>query len=279
MCQEGVISWLPNNNMQALGLTNNPTNYYNSDSFSTEEKSLTALQNSLFDSEKVCSDKVSIMPPSENIITCRVSNSACSSSSSGSEEESDGGFNNFPYDVPRKETCPVLPVKTRKLEDSMSSEKKLRVSLYTNVNSKWSSHKNSCTKYDIKADSENKLNECGFYYGNLSMKGATSKLKHCTEGTYLLRTSSHKDFAYCLSIKTCRGTTSVRIRYQDDCYQLDSECDSPEGMKGFDCVLDLVDYYADLSAHSTNNYVFLESTGRRDTPVHLKQPFLSSHDH
>lgn len=115
------------------------------------------------------------------------------------------------------------------------------------------------------------LAEANCYYGKLSMQDARLKLKSCALGTYLLRDSSDQQHLFSLSVKTGRGTTSIRIAYRHGHFMLDCEEALARRMPTFPCILRLLEYYTQLTS-STSICVFLESSGRRDTTVLLSRP-------
>ncbi|KAK2166389.1 hypothetical protein NP493_1324g01064 [Ridgeia piscesae] len=131
--------------------------------------------------------------------------------------------------------------------------------------------------YIIEA-TETSLKTCGFYYGKLSVVDAKRKLRRATFGTYLLRDSSDPNFLYSLSVKTKRGTTSVRISYSRGQFRLDCDEALVDAVPSFDCVLKLVEHYTlDESRGDTGRAcVFLESSGRRDTPIDLVRPYIET---
>ena len=121
------------------------------------------------------------------------------------------------------------------------------------------------------------LEESHCYYGKLSMQEARRKLKHAQPGSYLVRDSSDPAHLLALSVKTARGTTSIRISYSSGLFQLDCEQDMMSRMPVFDCIMKLLHFYTQLTAmHDNNMCVFLESTGRRDTRVALTRPHIHS---
>lgn len=140
---------------------------------------------------------------------------------------------------------------------------------------------------------------CNFYYGALTNADAKSRLHRAPVGTFLLRDSSDRRFAYSLSVKTSRGTTSIRISSSsggDDppssapgrCFRLDSDPNQKSQMPSFGSVLELVEHYhlsalgsASSSSSSSrdgtkrerrSHCVLLESSGRSDTPMVLRRP-------
>lgn len=121
------------------------------------------------------------------------------------------------------------------------------------------------------------LAKCGFYYPQLTMPQAKKKLSRSPVGTFLLRDSSDPRFLQSLSIRTGRGTTSIRIGYGNGSFLLDCEDKAREHMPASDCVIGLVQKYVLQTANpSANNCVFLESNGRRDTPVRMTRPCIDS---
>lgn len=134
---------------------------------------------------------------------------------------------------------------------------------------------------DLQEDLDNKnkafklLGFTGMFYGDLSMVEARKKLKKSPNGTFLLRKSSNPEFLMSLSVKTPRGTTSIRIRYKNGTFRLDCEESSLMKMRSFDCIMKLLQHYsAATSGGKDSNCVFLESSGRKDTPVLLTKPYL-----
>lgn len=124
----------------------------------------------------------------------------------------------------------------------------------------------------IKA--EQRLKDSGFYYDQTSVQDAKKMLHSAEVGTFLVRISSQPSHFFALSVKTNRGTTSIRIAYDCGRFRLDADPDSVAKMPGFDCIISLIEYYVLQSASDARNKcVFLESNGRRDTPVILTRPY------
>ena len=124
----------------------------------------------------------------------------------------------------------------------------------------------------ILSRTETRLQQCGFYYSGLTMDEAKMKLKDHTVGTFVLRDSSHSGFLYTLSTKTMRGTTSVRIAYNNGYFRLDCVEQLASYMPRFDCILRLIQYYILASKRKSSKCVWIESSGRKDTPVILNAP-------
>ena len=136
------------------------------------------------------------------------------------------------------------------------------------------------------------LSTCGFYYGRMAIDEATERLSRWPVGAFLLRDSSDRRYLFSLSVQTCRGTTSIRMSYRSGLFRLDCSVEQEHMMPTFDCPLRLVTHYVRLCSgggttgdrtsptstpggarRSRHSYVLLESSGRRDTPVLLIQPY------
>lgn len=118
------------------------------------------------------------------------------------------------------------------------------------------------------------IKQCGFYYGALSMPEARSLLKRASVGSFILRDSSQSDFILSLSVRTKRGTTSLRIKYQNNRFQFDCLKSTSSILPSFSSIPELIEYYTECSRTNTKMCVFLETSGRCDTPVLLNRPFL-----
>lgn len=86
----------------------------------------------------------------------------------------------------------------------------------------------------------------GWYWGSISASEAREALIKKSEGTFLLRDSSHPKYMLALSIKTRCGPTSVRIEYNRGCFWLDSISPNLPHLQSFPDVLSLVQHYAVL---------------------------------
>ena len=129
------------------------------------------------------------------------------------------------------------------------------------------------------------LSECGFYYGRMTIDEATERLSRWPVGAFLLRDSSDRRYLFSLSVQTCRGTTSIRMSYRSGLFRLDCSSEQEHLMPTFDCPLRLVTHYVRLCSGASptstaagvrrnrHSYVLLETSGRRDTPVLLIQPY------
>ena len=117
------------------------------------------------------------------------------------------------------------------------------------------------------------LTQTGWYFENFTSQEAKQLLRKEPVGTFLIRDSSDAKYLYSLSVKTIRGTTSVRIVYNKGHFLLDSDERVSSKMPKFDSAVRLVDFYARLTDMG-KSYVcrWLESTGRKDLPIVLQKP-------
>lgn len=113
-----------------------------------------------------------------------------------------------------------------------------------------------------------RVEECPWYWGNLTGQDSKKVLTGAEPGTFLLRLSSDPKYLFSLSVKTKRGPTSIRIVHENGYFRFDSELneaqrlarnaassgDSSTNRKGhpnyvhritkkFTCVIHLVLYY------------------------------------
>lgn len=122
---------------------------------------------------------------------------------------------------------------------------------------------------------------CGFYRGRMTIDEARTRLEPYPVGTFLLRDSSDPRYLFSLSVQTQRGTTSIRIVYECGMFRMDSEPEQRHLMPTFECVLRMIQYYRRLclgrgSPVRRSSFVFLESSGRKDTRVLLRRPMEAS---
>uniref|UniRef100_UPI00398F5982 suppressor of cytokine signaling 2 n=1 Tax=Pristiophorus japonicus TaxID=55135 RepID=UPI00398F5982 len=90
------------------------------------------------------------------------------------------------------------------------------------------------------------LRNSGWYWGALKANEANEKLKEASEGTFLVRDSSHRDYFLTISVKTAQGPTNLRIEYRDGKFRLDSVILVKPKLQQFDSVVHLVQYYVVL---------------------------------
>ncbi|XP_002733293.2 suppressor of cytokine signaling 2-like [Saccoglossus kowalevskii] len=117
-----------------------------------------------------------------------------------------------------------------------------------------------------------------WYHGAMSSREARKKLSYSPTGTFLVRDSQDPKHLFSLSVKTPRGTTSVRIEYtHHGKFRLDADQSVREKAPSFDCVVKLIAFYMNGEKRTTCNNVgkqlyWLEPSGRKDTPVKLVLP-------
>ena len=128
-----------------------------------------------------------------------------------------------------------------------------------------------------------RLHLTGWFYPHLTMYEAKCKLRDCQPGTFLLRNSSDPTRLFSLSVKTKRGTTSIRIQIHNGLFSLESDPTSSSPTPSSDCVVKLVECYVkareekaarkrqETGRSSLDKFVLLETTGRMDTPLTLER--------
>lgn len=87
------------------------------------------------------------------------------------------------------------------------------------------------------------LDASGWYWGAISASEAHSVLQGASEGTFLIRDSSHPLYMLTLSVKTGRGPTNVRIEYSLGRFRLDSSSPDRSRLQSFPDVHSLVQHY------------------------------------
>lgn len=92
--------------------------------------------------------------------------------------------------------------------------------------------------------------EAGWYWGSLTANEAKEILQDTSEGTFLVRDSSQRDYLFTISAMTSAGPTNLRIEYKDGKFKLDSVVLVKPKLKQFDSVVHLVEHYVQLSRTS-----------------------------
>ncbi|XP_029287172.1 cytokine inducible SH2-containing protein b isoform X3 [Cottoperca gobio] len=93
------------------------------------------------------------------------------------------------------------------------------------------------------------LHNSGWYWGSISASEAREALLKRSEGTFLVRDSSHPQCMLALSVKTRCGPTSVRIKYSMGSFWLDSISPVLPHLQSFPDVLSLIQHYT-ASGHT-----------------------------
>ncbi|XP_037346604.2 cytokine-inducible SH2-containing protein-like [Pungitius pungitius] len=93
------------------------------------------------------------------------------------------------------------------------------------------------------------LQTSGWYWHSISASEAREALFQQSEGTFLVRDSSHPQYMLALSVKTRCGPTSIRINYSGGSFWLDSVSPSLPRLQSFPDVVSLIQHYK-TSGHS-----------------------------
>ncbi|XP_068590062.1 suppressor of cytokine signaling 2 [Cebidichthys violaceus] len=96
------------------------------------------------------------------------------------------------------------------------------------------------------------LRNTGWYWGSLTANEAKEILQDASEGTFLVRDSSQRDFLFTISAMTSAGPTNLRIEYKHGKFKLDSVVLVKPKLKQFDSVVHLVEHYVHLSRTRDN---------------------------
>ncbi|XP_075967364.1 suppressor of cytokine signaling 2 [Anarhichas minor] len=96
------------------------------------------------------------------------------------------------------------------------------------------------------------LRNTGWYWGGLTANEAKEILQDTSEGTFLVRDSSQRDFLFTISAMTSAGPTNLRIEYKHGKFKLDSVVLVKPKLKQFDSVVHLVEHYVHLSRTGDN---------------------------
>ncbi|XP_065097593.1 cytokine inducible SH2-containing protein b [Paramisgurnus dabryanus] len=91
------------------------------------------------------------------------------------------------------------------------------------------------------------LHTSGWYWGGMTASEARDALTGASEGTFLIRDSSHPLYLFTLSVKTCRGPTNVRIEYDSGRFRLDSSCTARSCLLSFPAIPSLLQHYMSTS--------------------------------
>uniref|UniRef100_A0A3Q0RPG4 Suppressor of cytokine signaling 2 n=1 Tax=Amphilophus citrinellus TaxID=61819 RepID=A0A3Q0RPG4_AMPCI len=97
------------------------------------------------------------------------------------------------------------------------------------------------------------LRNTGWYWGSLTANEAKEILQDTSEGTFLLRDSSQRDYLFTISAMTSAGPTNLRIEFKHGKFKLDSVVLVKPKLKQFDSVVHLVEYYVQLSRSTPPN--------------------------
>lgn len=130
-----------------------------------------------------------------------------------------------------------------------------------------------CAKdFNVQSRNMELLMQSNWYFNGMSSQQAKLTLGKSDVGTFLVRDSSDPNFLFSVSVKTPRGPTSVRVSYSKGFFQLDCDVNIKSSVPKFDSIVSLVDYYVRLGLNEHNKCRWLESSGRKDLPIVLKNP-------
>jgi len=98
---------------------------------------------------------------------------------------------------------------------------------------------------DLRAIASNfcYLENSGWYWGAVTAAQAHAALQEASEGSFLVRDSSHPQYMLTLSVRTVRGPTSIRIQYSGAQFLLDSSSPARPSLMSFPDVPSLVQHY------------------------------------
>ncbi|XP_069620453.1 suppressor of cytokine signaling 2 [Ranitomeya imitator] len=131
----------------------------------------------------------------------------------------------------------------------------------------------STDKDERIAMSLGELRRSGWYWGHMTVNEAKEKLQDASEGTFLVRDSSHTDYLLTISVKTSAGPTNLRIEYREGKFRLDSVVCIRSRLKQFDSVVHLIEYYVLLSK---NKKMDAETLPNRTVHLWLVKPLYTS---
>ncbi|TDG96444.1 hypothetical protein EPR50_G00228380 [Perca flavescens] len=94
------------------------------------------------------------------------------------------------------------------------------------------------------------LRNTGWYWGSLTANEAKEILQDSSEGTFLVRDSSQRDYLFTISAMTSAGPTNLRIEYKHGKFKLDSVVLVKPKLKQFSSVVHLVEHYVQMSRAS-----------------------------
>lgn len=91
------------------------------------------------------------------------------------------------------------------------------------------------------------LHTSGWYWGSMTASEARDTLTGASEGSFLVRDSSHPLYLFTLSVQTWRGPTNVRIEYDSGRFRLDSSFPVRSSLLSFSALPSLVQHYTSTS--------------------------------
>nr|XP_056703234.1 suppressor of cytokine signaling 2 [Euleptes europaea] len=107
----------------------------------------------------------------------------------------------------------------------------------------------------------------------MSVAEAKEKLQDTSEGTFLVRDSSHSEYLLTISVKTSAGPTNLRIEFQDGKFRLDSIICVRSRLRQFNSVVHLIEYYV-LMCQDRSTATEIPSNGT--VHLYLNKPLYRS---
>jgi len=122
------------------------------------------------------------------------------------------------------------------------------------------------------------LDQCGWYYGNLTWQESHLLLQHCQQGTFLVRNSSCKDSftPYSLSLLRREGPTSIRIQFVNGKFRLHADEKKRGEMPVFSSVGQLVTHYVQLCQRKNTREILIEQEEQDCTVGAVSRLILTS---
>lgn len=117
------------------------------------------------------------------------------------------------------------------------------------------------------------LDNCPFYYHDVSWQESTDILRNAEYGQWILRNSQNPKYDFAISVQTKSGPTSIRIVCVMGQYRLDSENHLTFEVPFFKCVLQLIKYYIEYSktTETGRNVVWVDYNKRRFNQIYLSE--------
>lgn len=123
------------------------------------------------------------------------------------------------------------------------------------------------------------LENCSWYYEQLSWSESAELLKDASAGSFLVRDSADARFLFSLSVQrgNNEGPTSVRIHFVHGKFRLDADDKIRDFMPEFDSVVALIEHYLSLSTTDVGkSHVWVDNAGKLYSPICLKRPLYRS---
>lgn len=116
----------------------------------------------------------------------------------------------------------------------------------------------------------------GWYWGALTAAQAHAALQGASEGTFLVRDSSHPMYMLTLTVRTARGPTSIRIQYSDTRFLLDASSPARSSLSSFPDVPSLVQHYMGAERKAEEQRVKKDKQQRRQEEEEEEDTWKSS---